>query len=258
MPGDETLDNQEVEDPNEEQKEKQALPDPLSTLTLNDLLKHPTLGPQVHSWADRGAVAQVRSAKQQALAEARADAEIEALSRRFDTMSPEELGQALTDPKTAEAYANLIQRNTKLKEGASQEEINRAGQVYGYAVQVATYMEVLEESGLTADVKASLSPDNFTHLGPKGITEWGKAIHKALVEHESSKGVDALLEARWEAYKEERLAELDGGRVPADVSNGRPSGPVTGEMLRKMSPQEIMQVPKDQRNKALKTYTKKT
>src|SRR3990167_5437256 len=157
--------------------------DPLAALTLGDLLKHPTLGPQVHSWADRGAIAQVRSAKQQALAEAKADSGIEALTQRFESMSPEELGQALTDPKTAEAYANLIQRNVKAKEGASQEEINRAGQVYGYAVQVATYMEVLEESGLSAEQKTALSPDNFTNLGPKGITEWGKAIHKALVVH---------------------------------------------------------------------------
>ena len=79
--------------------------------------------------------------------------------------------------------------------------------------------KVLDASGLSDEVKATLKPENFTHLKAEGVVAWGSAVFQALVTHESEKGVQALLEEKWEAYKEEHLAKIDGDRPP--IARGR-------------------------------------
>jgi hypothetical protein len=230
--------------------------DPLSSLDIKSIIEHPKLGPKLQSWADRGANAQVSTAVARARAEIEGETQLNALTERFKGMEPEELGRALTDPATAEAYASIIARDKAIREQASTDEISSAAETLGFAIQIAQNQAVIEGSGLSPEVKASLSPDNFKHMGREGIPRWGEAIYNALVEKAVEDKVQGLLDERWEAFKEGRLAELDSGSAQRgrDITNGRHQGPITGEALKKMTPQEAMAIPKEQREAALRAY----
>lgn len=247
------------DDKGEEKKEEPQ--DPLASLELADLLKHPILGPLVHRWADKGASAQSAVAVDSAKVGWDEKAATDVLKEKFENMSEEELGRALSDPETATAFAALVEQRNKSRDEASDEAIATKGQRYGYAVQVGIYSEMLEKSDLPKEKKAELNPDNFTHLGSKGITAWGAAVQLALVEHESGAKAKGLLEERWEAFKEEQLGGggegSEQGRNGTDASSGTPRGPVTADMLKGMSPQEVMRVPKELKERALIEHAKR-
>lgn len=246
-------------DKGEEKKEEPK--DPLTELTLADLLKHPILGPMVHSWADKGASAQSAVAVDKAKVNWDEEATAKVLETKFENMSEEELGRALSDPETASAFAALVERRNKSRDEASEEAIATRGQRYGYAVEIGVYTEMIEKSDLPKEKKDELNPDNFTHLGANGITAWGAAVQLALLEHASSEKAKKLLEEKWEAYQEEQLGGggegSEQGRNGTDASSGTPRGPVTAEMLKRMTPQEVMQVPKELRDRALAEQAKR-
>ncbi|KKL84935.1 hypothetical protein LCGC14_1959720, partial [marine sediment metagenome] len=122
-------------------------------------------------------------------------------------------------------------------------------------VEVGVYTEMLGKSDLPDEKKAELNPDNFTHLGPQGIVAWGAAVQQALVEHATDAKAKTLLEEKWDAFQEEKLGGggegSEQGRDGVDASSGAPRGPVTAGMLKKMTPQEVMQVPQELRDRAL-------
>lgn len=244
----------EGQDPPPDDKPKDPPTDPLANQDLASLLKHPVIGPILNSWADKAGAAQATSAVSQAKTGWEGEAELKVLEERFENMSDEDLGRALKDPDTAASFASLIANRTKAQEEASEEAIAQKGQVYGYAVQVGVYTKMLENSDLPAEKKAELNPDNFSHLGSPGILAWGTAVQEALLEHASSEKAKKLLDEKWEAHLEEQQGGGGASREKTDVSNGRPRGPVTGEMLSKMTPQQINEVPEDQKNAALKAY----
>lgn len=227
----------------------------LTNMSLSDLLKHPVLGPMLNSWSDKAGTAQVTSAVTQAKGSWEEEASLKVLQERFENMSEEELGRALKEPEAAEAFASLIAQRNKVAEEASEEAVSRKGQVYGYAVQVGVYTDMLEKSGLSVEKKAELKPENFTHLGSKGIIAWGSAVQEALLEQASDEKSRKLLDEKWEAHLEEREGGDKGGgstRDRTDVSSGRTRGPITAKMLGSMTAQEVMLVPQEQITQALK------
>lgn len=230
-------------------------PDPLATITdIKSIINHPVFGPQLQSWADSSASKAIRTALDQARSGWEADAHIEALSKRFDALSPEELGRTLQDPEMSKAYSALIERRNKQLEDESTGEVARVAQVFGYAVQVKANMELLGGSDLPAEAKATLAPENFQHLGPAGVATWTAEIQKALAAHEGDKSAQSLLEKKWEAFKEERMGKGDGARRTngsADIATTRVKGPITRESLAGMTPQQILELPEDQVNAAL-------
>ena len=204
--------------------------DPLKDLAgdpdgaLKVLLEHPELGPVLNRWMDRAAQAQVTSALTKATPTIEANAkQLEAErveDEHFSEMTQEQITEEITgDEKAASAYARYQQRK---EAGAlpNAEAIAQSSQVYSYATRVATVSSMLEGSELTDEVKESLKPEHFTHLGAEGIREWEKAVLKEIVNHEAAGLAEKLKEEEWETYKEEHMAELDPSR-PAVISGGR-------------------------------------
>ena len=185
---------------------------------LVKLLEHPEIGPVLQNWADRAGDAQVATALETARPTIEADtrrSEAEkAEDERFSGMTKEQIAEEIAgDEKVATAYARFQQR----KEAGSQpnaEAIAQTSQLYSYTSRVAAVSSLIEGSELSAEVKESLKPDNFTHLKTEGIREWEKAVFQALVTHTAEARAEELLNERWETYQQEHLAETDGDRPP--------------------------------------------
>ena len=201
--------------------------DPFKDVTLKVLLEHPVLGPKLQSWSDGGVAAQVTAALERERPALKADAQKTATERsedeHFSSMTREQIAEEIAESdEAATAYARFQQRRQASGE-LDPEGVARASQIYSYATKVASVSSLLEDSGLTAEAKAGLKPENFTHLGAQGIVEWEKAVFTAVVAHEVQQGAQKLLDDKWETYKQEQLAELDGER-PA-ITSGRRTGP---------------------------------
>lgn len=210
--------------------------DPLKDLAGNTdgalkvLLEHPTLGPLLNQWNDRSAAAQVTAALERERPTIEADAKRTAAEKaedeHFSSMTQEQISEEIAgDEEAATAYARYQQRRQS-GQAPNPDAIAQASQVYSYASRVAAVSSLLEESELTAETKESLKPDHFTHLGTEGIREWEKAVFQAIVSHEATGLAETQLNEKWDAYKDEHLAEIDGER-PAVVS-GRRDGPMPG------------------------------
>ena len=184
---------------------------------LAKLLEHPEVGPVLQHWADRAGDAQSLAAVEQergAIAnEARTQAEDAHWDEHFGKMSEEEIAEELAkDSKSAIAYSRYQQRQQE--PDLDPDRIVRASQTYGYVIQAETYVKMIEGSDLSAERKAELDPKKFMGQGPAGIIAWGTAIYEALIEQSARIKADALLEAEWETYQQEHLAETDGERPP--------------------------------------------
>lgn len=224
----------EGEDKPEEGGDKDAdKEDPLKDLAgdktgaLKVLLEHPVLGPLLNKWADDAGNAQVATALARAkpITEAdtrKADA-VRAEDEHFSGMTKEQISEEIAgDEGAAVAYAKYQER----KQAAGRpnaEAITEASQVYSYAARVSTVKGMIDGSELTDEIKESLKPDHFTHLGVEGIVEWEKAVWKALVTHEASAIATKEIADKKETLNEEIMAEVDGER-PAIVT-GRTDGP---------------------------------
>ncbi len=185
---------------------------------LIKLLEHPDVGPELQRWADRAGDTQVATALEAARPNIEADtrrSEAEkAEDEHFSGMTKEQIAEEIAgDEKVATAYARFQQR----KEAGSlpnAEAIARTSQLYSYTSRVAAVSSLIEGSELSAEVKETLKPGNFTHLKTEGIREWEKAVFQALVLHTAEAKAEELLEERWETYQQEHMADTDGDRPP--------------------------------------------
>ncbi len=222
------------EEPPEGEPEPDGKPkegdDPFKGMTPKDiiakLLEHPEVGPVLQNWADRAGDAQSLAAVEQergAMAdEARNQAEDAHWDEVFGDMSETEIAEKLaSDSKAAIAYARYQQRQQAGPE-LDPDRVVRASQTYGYAIQAETYTKMVEGSDLSAEQKAELNPKKFMDQGPAGIIAWGTAIYEALIEQAARVKADELLEAEWETYQQEKMAETDGERPP--MGRGRVAG----------------------------------
>ncbi|KKL51544.1 hypothetical protein LCGC14_2294440, partial [marine sediment metagenome] len=206
--------------------------DPLKDLATNKdalrvLLEHPDLGPLLNRWNDRSAVAQVTAALERETPTIEANAKQSEAERaedaHFSEMTQEQIAEEIAGDKgAATAYARYQQRQ-EAGTLPNAEAVAQASEVYSHVTRVASIRGLLEGSELTDEVKETLKPGNFTHLKAEGIRVWEKAVLQAIVDHESTGKAQTLLEEKWEGFKEERLAELDGDQ-PALISGGRSKG----------------------------------
>lgn len=210
--------------------------DPLESLSLADLQKHPKLGAELKSWADTEAAKQLRGKTQtlrsQLASEVRAEVEQqvrdEVASQYFSGMSQEELGEALaSDKDLAVEYSRLQARPPEVKPPT---DISHAAMVYGYAAQIKSVHTYLEASDLESDKKAELQPEKYIDpaKGMSSLEDWTQAVYKAVIESEVRKQVAEALTEKWEAYRQERLVEGDLGlpRGSANLNNGRRASPL--------------------------------
>lgn len=186
--------------------------DPLSGLSVEDILKHPKLGRELRSYADRGAAKQITSAIERMKAANRL--------AEYDSMTDEQRRTALQDPELAAEYSKLQgDRQAALDE----EEASRIGvsaQVYGAAVLVRTISSQIEKAGLPADVKARLDPENYKDYGLAGLDKWQEDVLEAIAEDRANKRGRSESELEREARRQEALADNDS-RMPTDIASGR-------------------------------------
>jgi hypothetical protein len=84
-------------------EDNQTSQDPLANLSLQELLKHPVLGPQLDSWNDRTSNSKVAAARERLTSELtpqiRANVEYEETKAYLNGLSPDERGTVLArDP----------------------------------------------------------------------------------------------------------------------------------------------------------------
>jgi len=141
----------------------------------------------------------------------------------FGGFAQEELGELLaSNQNLATRYAEVQHWQAGQQNAASSDQVAAAGQVYAAASQIRTFNSMLEESDLPPEKLAELKPENFTHLGTPGLAEWGKAVYSAILAHRTEEAVNNELKTRWEAYKQEHLAEIDGDTPPEAHAGGGP------------------------------------
>jgi len=182
------------------------------------LLQHPKLGPVVQRWADKVAAAQVKTKLEQERpiieARVRSEMQFENLDKHFSELSQGDLADELAaDPKAAAAYARV---QAMKEDRSTPEDPEVTARVYAAAQTVASNLKLLDKSELSDEVKATLQPELFTHLGEEGIPTWTQAIVDALVESRASK--------KAEASKQESQAELDPNRPPLTPGRRGPGG----------------------------------
>jgi hypothetical protein len=218
----------EKEEPKDGEKKEGDDEDPLAGLDVKALLKHPELGPKIQRWSDGAGANQVETAlerERQSIRESAVnDYQEQQWASRFQNLDEQQLRELLaTNSEAAAAYGRYQQRQQDEAQGKPK-DILRAGQTFAYAAQIATFSQVLEEAGLDAETKAKLDPKNFTDQGPDGIVVWGEAINTAIIEHKVAEGVQAGLEEKWEAFKEEKLAEEEAEGGPPTTPTTRKPG----------------------------------
>lgn len=199
---------------------------------IEDLLKDPNLGPKLQSWADKAASKQISAAlererekaREQGRSEGQTLKEQEIEDRFFSGLSQEELARELAaDAELAGRYARYQERTQRRQAQAANDDTGATAEVLALATEIQHWNTVLEKSPLPADVKATLSADNFkTSQNP--LLEWSTAITNALVEHEVAKKVAAGTGVSREAAREEARLEMDrklpGGLAVAGASAG--------------------------------------
>lgn len=172
--------------------------DPLAALKPEDLLKHPVLGPQLQSWADKAAQAQIQSyasRNQAQLANSRdqirAEVEEESYVNWLQSLSPEERATEFAEnPEGAAIWGKWAQKNNGART-VSPEEIQASAQVYAYAVTIQTTRALMDSSDLPDAKKAELDPQKYVPEGPAGLVKWQTAVHQALIDHAASKAPTA-------------------------------------------------------------------
>lgn len=200
-------------------------------LTVEGLLKDPEVGPQLQSWADKSAAAQVKSATERLQTDqqqAYSSANMGQWDNYFRQFNQEELGELLAqDQQKASAYSRVQAWRQEQQQAAGSDQIATAGQVYAYAHQISVNNSLLADSGLPQEELAELAADKFTHLGAEGVTTWSKAIQTALIKHQAEAEIQKGLDTRWEAYKQEKLADLD---PDGSLAGSRPGSPTPSDL----------------------------
>lgn len=196
--------------------------DTLATLTLDEIRAHPKLGPELTSWADQRAAAQLRGRT----AQIRRDLEPEirtqlqregefARLKELDTVS---LAEELKNPDTARLYAEM----TSAPPPPSQEQVQ--GAIDNYKTIIRHHVSRM--AGLSDQVKADLDPTKHL-IDPDTdpdelINSWAKKVDEALAGKPSPEAEEAARRAAAEAEAAANQPK-NGGVV---VQNGISKEPV--------------------------------
>jgi hypothetical protein len=186
--------------------------DPLASMTLDTLLKHPTLGPQLNSWMDKGVNSRMPHIKEQLKRELApeilAETQYNDDKQYLESLSDEERGQVLAqDPELASTWAR-IQATRQQPGNVNPETIAVAAQTYALGMQIKAYDTMVNESDLPADQKqALLDIEPYKGQGIEGFNSWSQNVLQKLIEHKIEQGIQAQLETRWTSYREDQSAQ---------------------------------------------------
>ena len=185
--------------------------DPLAKSTLDSLLKHPVLGPQLNSWMDRGVNARTTQLRERIKSEVTPeiirDQRFKEDKEYLEGLSSAERGQVLSqDEELASTWATIqADKQRQPNPTANPEAVARTAQVYAYAGQIRAVDQMIQNSDLSDDVKTSLMDESqLRGKGPEGLTDWTQRVMDAIAEAKAS----ATAETRFESLLEERKAQL--------------------------------------------------
>lgn len=201
--------------------------DPLSGVKLDDLQRHPTLGPALQSWRDRYVSEHDRTTQSTMRAQLEDEIRDRLLNEHFSSLSEEELGDLLAkDKQAASDYGRLQQAAEQARGLPEAEAVSAAAQVYALSTQIRTYNSLIEQAQFPPEIAATLKGDNFKQFGDDAIVEWGKAIHRALIDQEVGKRVVKKFDEEFEPIKQERLAQLEEAYPGVSRQNGHNATPL--------------------------------
>lgn len=199
--------------------------DPLKDVPVEELLKHPVLGPQLQSRIDRivasGVQTRVSAAIKEELPKIRAQVEQEQLGEYLNSLSPDERAKVLAGDEDVAAAWSRIQ--AEKQQQAQPPDLTAAAQLHAYQAVISTWNNVIAGSDLPDDVKATLAPEKFAGQ-ENGIVLWGSAIQKALIEHEVQKALPKAVEEHVTAQRNNQDAGTQ--KRPGAIPSGSKSAPV--------------------------------
>lgn len=198
----------------------------MAGLTLEELRAHPTLGPQLQSYAQSEAASQLKG-KTESI---RKELQKEAASKQFAQLSKEELGELLAnDDEAAAMYAEL---KASPPPNPNQPADSAAQTVSYFTSAIRTHSSKVDASDLPAETKAELAPEKnlnaADHPGKTAeqiLAAWQLKIDNALTDHRvksATKGLSESLDLDRQAREDE--AKAGGGG--ALMSNGTHAAPL--------------------------------
>ena len=192
-------------------------PKPLD-VSLDELLQDPELGPLVEGYAQSKAEQEAQQKAQQVQQEAL----LAQWQAYFQGLDDAELAEALQDPQRRQAYLAVHQWQQQQAQVQAEQLVQQRAKVQAYAEQIRTFDRMLQN--LPEEKRKELDPRRYTYLGEAGIGVWSQAVLDAVLDHMAEQRIQAELEKRWEAVRQERLAELERETpVPTGL---QPSGPL--------------------------------
>lgn len=191
----------------------------LGSLTLEELRTHPTLGPQIKSFADQEAARQLRGKTNQIREEERERLITESARTHFDSLSKEELAEELAaDPEAAELYGKI----RAMPPPTSDPEA--AATIQYYTRTIKSYASKITAAGLPKEIADTLAPENFLTQGGDSdevLEKWTSAVDEAVMKHRIAAEVSKLSREDPKSKELEKEAEEDSGKKEALLVNGK-------------------------------------
>lgn len=185
--------------------------DPLADMSIETLLKHPVLGPQVQSWSDKGAAAQIAAArertKQELVPEVRASVEDEATDAYLKSLDPDERASIIsTDPDLAIRWGEIQKAEQARANNLNPDAVNAAAMTYSAQLQINANLKLLEHAALTDADRADLAPQKYTDKGWAGLQEWSQALYSRVVDRHAAAISAQRFPTEFESYKLDQQA----------------------------------------------------
>ena len=196
--------------------------------SVEAILAKPEFAKEIQSRADKAAAAQLQGKTDALRRDVRAEVEQqvhdEQLTKYFSGLSQEELSEAIASDKNLAADYARLQLQSQSPDNS--EEVSRAARVYSYSLQVSSLSKLMDDTELSAEVRATLDPKSFldSAAADGGMAAWSTAVQDAVLTAKSDKSVEKEMEKKWEAYKQDHLAENELDRPT--LKKGSKSNPV--------------------------------
>lgn len=213
---------------------RQDSTDPLASVKLDDIAKHPVLGKELQSLVDQRLATQMkgrtvavrRQLEQELRPQIERQVRDEALRDHFSSLSQEEIVREITEDKDLAAdYARLQAADRPMTAA----DLDYRVKVETYKQRIVEVSELLTNSTLPQDIRDKLSPDNydFASRGDEGLLAWDNDVRRAIFAHEASTSA--------EAKRQEELAKQDESNpdyTQASIAGGRREKPPADGVFR--------------------------
>lgn len=208
----------------DEEKAREAV---LSSLTLEDLLGHPTLGKVVKSHADKEAAAQIRGTTKQIEDRVRSQVEDEVAIRHFKSLSKEDLADELANSEDAtRLYARTVGAPPPPPPNPE-----GAATIQYFARMIRTYSDKL--TTLPSDIKTTLDPELWLKKpdvpGETLLDDWTSAVDKAIIAEQVKAATSSTKTEEESKQLNQTAKELENTKEPL-AQNGRQGVPIPDVM----------------------------